>query len=259
MAVRADLLAPPAAQLEAFSASSHSLHGSNLRTFHFTGTRIVSPATPGCTSCSSAMRQNETSSTGGDAHGRPWRSIKGESSGSRLRNQCQAASGEGDRGVDPEVVPRFTSNRRQEEKEEREFWQGIGQEAPGWTLDHPQTFWFAVANAHSLMCDGALLEEVLRDGIDRANREKRPKDVWLVMEPAFLEEHPGLASLRTQLLLPAAAIVSTNAGWMVTTVKEKLPQAVIGKFKAPSTYVQNPVKSNAKGAGSVIGGGGVWH
>lgn len=55
-------------------------------------------------------------------------------------------------------------------------------------------------------------------------RAKRPRDVWLIMEPAFLNQHPGLKALNAELTKPTAAILSTNADWMLSFVKKSLPQ-----------------------------------
>lgn len=130
--------------------------------------------------------------------------------------------------------------------------------APAWSINDPKVFYFAVANAYSLMDGGALLEEVLHDGISRAQRGGRPKDVWLVIEPAFLE-HKSLSFIRARIQSPTAAIVSTNVDWMLSTVRELLPQATIGKFYAPTAAIPNPFKSNLKPGDAVIGGGGIWH
>ncbi|KAG0608545.1 hypothetical protein M758_8G113700 [Ceratodon purpureus] len=130
---------------------------------------------------------------------------------------------------------------------------------PAFVADQPQVFYFAVANAQSLMLEGAPLESVLQDGIERAERAKSSRDVWLIMEPAFLNQHPGLKALNAQLSKPTAAILSTNADWMLSFVKKSLPQAVIGKFVSPSTAVPDPLKSNLNANSDVVGGGGVWH
>lgn len=45
----------------------------------------------------------------------------------------------------------------------------------------------------------------------------------MVMEPAFLD-HPKLAPLKKALRAPTAAILSTNGHWMMTIVRELLPQ-----------------------------------
>lgn len=125
--------------------------------------------------------------------------------------------------------------------------------------DQPQVFYFAVANAQSLMLEGPPLESVLQHGIERAERAKRARDVWLILEPAFLSEHPGLKTLNAQLTKPTAAILSTNADWMLSYVKKSLPMAVMGKFTSPSEAVPDPLKSNISGNNSVVSGGGVWH
>lgn len=55
-------------------------------------------------------------------------------------------------------------------------------------------------------------------------RAKRARDVWLIMEPAFLSQHPGLEALNGKLAKPTAAILSTNEDWMLSVVKKSLPQ-----------------------------------
>ncbi|CAI5495236.1 unnamed protein product [Closterium sp. Naga37s-1] len=105
---------------------------------------------------------------------------------------------------------------------------------------------------------GALLEEVLADGIRRSQRGGRARDVWMVMEPAFLD-HPSLASLKAAIRPPTAAIVSTNGDWMLTIVHEMLPQATIGKFYAPTPQLPDPLKSKLTPGDVALGGGGIWH
>jgi hypothetical protein len=123
----------------------------------------------------------------------------------------------------------------------------------------PQLWYFAVANAQSLMLQGALLESVLKDGIEKAERAQRPRDVWLVLEPSFLNNHPELQDLSACLEKPTAAILSTNGDWMLSYVKSHLPQAVIGKFVSPSTAVPNALQSCLSSGDTLVGGGGVWH
>ncbi|CAK9199722.1 unnamed protein product [Sphagnum jensenii] len=123
----------------------------------------------------------------------------------------------------------------------------------------PQLWYFAVANAQSLMLQGALLESVLKDGIEKAERAQRPRDVWLVLEPSFLKNHPELQDLSACLEKPTAAILSTNGDWMLSYVKSRLPQALIGKFVSPSTAVPNALQSCLSSDDTLVGGGGVWH
>ncbi|CAM6037445.1 unnamed protein product [Sphagnum compactum] len=123
----------------------------------------------------------------------------------------------------------------------------------------PQLWYFAVANAQSLMLQGASLESVLKDGIEKAERAQRPRDVWLVLEPSFLNNHPELKDLSACLEKPTAAILSTNGDWMLSYVKSRLPQAVIGKFVSPSTAVPNALQSCLSSDDTLVGGGGVWH
>eukprot|EP00270_Netrium_digitus_P016914 TRINITY_DN6131_c0_g1_i4.p1 TRINITY_DN6131_c0_g1~~TRINITY_DN6131_c0_g1_i4.p1 ORF type:complete len:218 (-),score=45.15 TRINITY_DN6131_c0_g1_i4:310-963(-) len=134
----------------------------------------------------------------------------------------------------------------------------LGRPAQGWTFDEPKDYYFAVANAQSLICDGALLEEVLRDGISRAERGGRPRDVWMVVEPSFLD-HPALAGVRARVSSPTAAVITTNGQWMLTTVRELVPQAIIGKFSAPTAAIPNPLKSKLNPEDAFIGDGFVWH
>ncbi|KAJ7285375.1 hypothetical protein O6H91_Y336800 [Diphasiastrum complanatum] len=107
-------------------------------------------------------------------------------------------------------------------------------------VQQPQIWYFAIANAQSLM----------------AGKER---DVWLIFEPAFISELPGLKALNGKLKKPTAAILSTNAEWMLKVVKNNLPQAVIGKFLAPSAPVPNPLKSSLRPGDVVVGDPGVWH
>ncbi|CAM6011459.1 unnamed protein product [Sphagnum balticum] len=123
----------------------------------------------------------------------------------------------------------------------------------------PQLWYFAVANAQSLMLQGASLESVLKDGIEKAERAQRPRDVWLVLEPSFLNNLPELQDLSACLEKPTAAILSTNGDWMLSYVKSHLPQAVIGKFVSPSTAVPNALQSCLSSDDTLVGGGGVWH
>ncbi|CAI5506144.1 unnamed protein product [Closterium sp. Naga37s-1] len=138
-------------------------------------------------------------------------------------------------------------------------WREVARPAlPMLDLSKPRVYYFALANAYSLMDKGALLEEVLADGIRRSQRGGRARDVWMVMEPAFLD-HPSLASLRAAIRPPTAAIVSTNGDWMLTIVHEMLPQATIGKFYAPTPQLPDPLKSKLTPGDVALGGGGIWH
>jgi len=56
------------------------------------------------------------------------------------------------------------------------------------------------------------------------HRAQRPRDVWLVLEPSFLNNHPELQDLSACLEKPTAAILSTNGDWMLSYVKSHLPQ-----------------------------------
>jgi hypothetical protein len=91
------------------------------------------------------------------------------------------------------------------------------------------------------------------------HRAQRPRDVWLVLEPSFLNNHPELQDLSACLEKPTAAILSTNGDWMLSYVKSHLPQAVIGKFVSPSTAVPNALQSCLSSGDTLVGGGGVWH
>ncbi|KAJ7285374.1 hypothetical protein O6H91_Y336800 [Diphasiastrum complanatum] len=93
-------------------------------------------------------------------------------------------------------------------------------------VQQPQIWYFAIANAQSLMLDGAPLETVLQDGIQRAEVAGKERDVWLIFEPAFISELPGLKALNGKLKKPTAAILSTNAEWMLKVVKNNLPQSL---------------------------------
>ncbi|GJP78479.1 hypothetical protein CLOP_g8773 [Closterium sp. NIES-67] len=138
-------------------------------------------------------------------------------------------------------------------------WREVARPAPPMLdLSQPRVYYFALANAYSLMDKGALLEEVLADGIRRSQRGGRARDVWMVMEPVFLD-HPSLASLKAAIRPPTAAIVSTNGDWMLTIVHEMLPQATIGKFYAPTPQLPDPLKSKLTPGDVALGGGGIWH
>eukprot|EP00850_Spirogloea_muscicola_P008086 SM000042S15353 [mRNA] locus=s42:495786:496284:- [translate_table: standard] len=79
------------------------------------------------------------------------------------------------------------------------------------------------------------------------------------MEPAFLTGHPGLQNLAAALASPRAAIVTTNGDWLLRAAKPLLPQARLGKFRAPSAHVPDPLKCNLEPGGAAMMGGGVWH
>lgn len=56
-----------------------------------------------------------------------------------------------------------------------------------------------------------------------ACRSNLPRNTWLIFEPAFLEEHPGLKGVKKDMKGQVAAIVSTNQDWMIQIVKPMLP------------------------------------
>ncbi|CAI5998700.1 unnamed protein product [Closterium sp. NIES-64] len=158
----------------------------------------------------------------------------------------------------------LTSSKKDDKKQDCSAfggldWREVARPAPPMLdLSKPRVYYFALANAYSLMDKGALLEEVLADGIRRSQRGGRARDVWMVMEPVFLD-HPSLASLKAAIRPPTAAIVSTNGDWMLTIVHEMLPQATIGKFYAPTPQLPDPLKSKLTPGDVALGGGGIWH
>ncbi len=127
-------------------------------------------------------------------------------------------------------------------------------------------------------------------------RAQRPRDVWLVLEPSFLNNLPELQDLSACLEKPTAAILSTNGFickkspspgnpsfhvwllflyiggmtwlcslfqlltfWILLIMVPNKLQAVIGKFVSPSTAVPNALQSCLSSDDTLVGGGGVWH
>ncbi|GAQ83331.1 hypothetical protein KFL_001440190 [Klebsormidium nitens] len=134
-------------------------------------------------------------------------------------------------------------------------------EPPAWELkpEVPKEYWFAVTEANKMLLHGPQLETVLRDAVERAERSNLPRNTWLIFEPTFLEEHPGLKGVKKDMKGQVAAIVSTNQDWMIQIVKPMLPGVVIGKFLFPSKYIKDPLASAIKASPNVPSGAGIWH
>lgn len=92
------------------------------------------------------------------------------------------------------------------------------------------------------------LDEVLRERTRHYEASGREIDFWLVRQPAFLEA-PELASATAAVPRPAAAVVSTDPGF-ITFMKLRLEFVLRGQFEAPSASIPDPLASLAATAAS---------
>lgn len=102
------------------------------------------------------------------------------------------------------------------------------------------TYHFIAASA-SFLTEEEPLEEVLRERTRHYQEAGRPIDFWLVREPAFLEA-PELAAVAAAVPRPAAAVISSDAGF-ITFMKLRLEFVVRGRFEAPSAAIPDPLAS----------------
>jgi hypothetical protein len=93
------------------------------------------------------------------------------------------------------------------------------------------TYYYVLASQRFLM-EEEPLEEVLRERTRHFQEQEKAIDFWLVPQPAFLET-PEMSAVKAKCPQPAAAIISTDKGW-ITWLKLRLEYVLTGEFSANS-------------------------
>lgn len=93
------------------------------------------------------------------------------------------------------------------------------------------TYYYVLASQRFLM-EEEPLEEVLRERTRHFQEQEKEIDFWLVPQPAFLE-NPEMSAVKAKCPQPAAAIISTDKGW-ITWLKLRLEYVLTGEFSANS-------------------------
>ncbi|MEB3164068.1 MAG: MgPME-cyclase complex family protein, partial [Prochlorothrix sp.] len=84
---------------------------------------------------------------------------------------------------------------------------------------------------------------VFRERYRNYQEQEKEVDFWLVKQPAFLAA-PALADVKAKCPQPAAAIISTDRGF-ITWLKLRLEFVLTGEFQAPSEGIPDPLASLA--------------
>jgi Protein of unknown function (DUF2488) len=103
-----------------------------------------------------------------------------------------------------------------------------------------ETYYYLAAS-QKFLCEEEALDEVFKERTRNYHEQEKEIDFWLIKQPAFLEA-PELASVKAQCPQPAAAIVSTNKGF-ITWLKLRLEFVAVGEFQAPTATIPDPLAS----------------
>lgn len=102
-----------------------------------------------------------------------------------------------------------------------------------------QTYHFLAAS--QTFMESEPLQEVLEERQRYYREQEKPIDFHYVLQPAFLEL-PELASIRRRIDPPAAAVVSTDVGF-IRWLKLRLTLVEMGSFTAPTEQLPDPLRS----------------
>ncbi|MGA1262651.1 MAG: MgPME-cyclase complex family protein [Prochlorothrix sp.] len=105
-----------------------------------------------------------------------------------------------------------------------------------------QTYYY-IAASQKFLCEDEPLDEVFRERYRNYQEQEKEIDFWLVKQPAFLDA-PALADVKAKCPQPAAAIISTDRGF-ITWLKLRLEFVLTGEFQAPSEGIPDPIASLA--------------
>ncbi len=105
-----------------------------------------------------------------------------------------------------------------------------------------QTYYY-IAASQKFLCEDEPLDEVFRERYRNYQEQEKEVDFWLVKQPAFLAA-PALADVKAKCPQPAAAIISTDRGF-ITWLKLRLEFVLTGEFQAPSEGIPDPLASLA--------------
>ena len=103
------------------------------------------------------------------------------------------------------------------------------------------TTYYYVAASQKFLLEEEPFEEVIEERIRNYKERNKEIDFWFIKQPAFLEA-PEMASIKTQIPQPAAAVVTTNKQ-LATWLKLRLEYVLTGEFEAPSESIPEPLAS----------------
>lgn len=101
------------------------------------------------------------------------------------------------------------------------------------------TTYYFVAASDRFLTEEEPLEEVLKERRRNYKEQGKELDFWLVRQPAFLNA-ANMKTIREQLPLPAAAVVSTDSNF-ITFMKLRLEFVLDGRFEAPSVEIPDAI------------------
>ena len=103
------------------------------------------------------------------------------------------------------------------------------------------TTYYYVAASQKFLLEEEPFEEVIEERIRNYKERNKEIDFWFIKQPAFLEA-PEMASIKTQIPQPAAAVITTNKQ-LATWLKLRLEYVLTGEFEAPSESIPEPLAS----------------
>ena len=103
------------------------------------------------------------------------------------------------------------------------------------------TTYYYIAASQKFLLEEEPFEEVIEERIRNYKERNKEIDFWFIKQPAFLEA-PEMASIKTQIPQPAAAVVTTNKQ-LATWLKLRLEYVFTGEFEAPSKTISEPLAS----------------
>ena len=101
------------------------------------------------------------------------------------------------------------------------------------------TTYYYVAASQKFLLEEEPFEEVIEERIRNYKERNKEIDFWLIKQPAFLEA-PEMASVKSKIPQPAAAVVTTNKQ-LATWLKLRLEYVLSGEFNAPSESIPEPL------------------
>ena len=103
------------------------------------------------------------------------------------------------------------------------------------------TTYYYIAASQKFLLEEEPFEEVIEERIRNYKERNKEIDFWFIKQPAFLEA-PEMASIKTQIPQPAAAVITTNKQ-LATWLKLRLEYVLTGEFEAPSESIPEPLAS----------------
>ncbi|MEL6501383.1 MAG: MgPME-cyclase complex family protein [Cyanobacteria bacterium J06623_1] len=101
------------------------------------------------------------------------------------------------------------------------------------------TTYYYVAASQKFLLEEEPFVEVIEERIRNYKERNQELDFWFIKQPAFLEA-PEMASVKSQIPQPCAAVVTTNKQ-LATWLKLRLEYVLTGEFSAPSESIPEPL------------------